>query len=95
MKVCIEPVEGGFSVYVDQGPAAPMAPPDGESMPQPGMDAGGAAGGAAGGQVAATVDEALQLAGSMLGGAPGTEPQQDDGSAEALFQSGFKSATKQ
>lgn len=100
-KVCIEAVDGGFSVYQEGGeamdPAAPAMGAAGSMGANPAgmpgaMGANPAPAGDAG-QVVGSLEEALELAGSMFQG--GASPEQDDASAEALFQSGFKSAAKQ
>lgn len=88
MKVCIEQVEGGFSVY-QEGGNAPEANNAGGPVGMGGVPAESAGAG----QSVATVEEALQLAGSMLSG--GGKAEQDDASADALFQSGFQQAMKQ
>jgi hypothetical protein len=102
MKLCIEQVEGGFSVYQDGGamPEAmsqgmPKAMPEGLGQGSQGGMGGNMAEAGNGGQVVATVEEALQLAGSMLSGGEMADPAAEEASAEALFQSGYKSAAKQ
>lgn len=93
MKICIATVPGGFSVYQEDESAE-----QGAAAGQPGMPLQAApeqpeSAEQSGGQTVATVEEALQLAGSMLQGDAGN-PASDDNSAESLFQSGYKSASK-
>lgn len=106
MKVCIEQVDGGFSVYQEGGDAVQAAGAGngaGNSSGIPGASAGqagaGASGAAAGqgatgaeGQTVQTVEEALQIAGSLLGAGGAEDDQGAAEQADALFNQGFNQA---